>query len=551
MPITQIKPVSLVFKLAAALLIGCGSLSAALFQSNPVVPKWKRFEQSFESSLKYSNPLQDVTLKIVFISPSGHTNIVDGYWDGSKTWKVRFTPNQVGQWSFHTVCSDPTNRGLHFRPGRFLCTPSIGENPFYLHGPVRVARDRRHFEHADGQPFFWMADCVWDGPTFSERKEWEIYANARGGQKFNVAQWAAITDSPAGNQPAFSGPLSQIVVNPDYFRKLDARLETLTRAGIMSAIAPLSDQPGDRPLPDDQAALLLRYMIARWGADPVAWLLPFDTAARTNNSVRWKRIGQAVFAEVAHAPVVMFAGANANLLEDFRDQYWIDVFSFQPVQEVTDEALRSSFAGPWNLEWQKQPTRPVIPFLPFENSVSPGTDKHLMADEVRHAAYWSLMMAPPAGVAYGAAGVENWDTTKDSPPRPGKPAPLAMWQKSLFMPGAKQMVHIRNWMDACEYWRYQPDTRILATQPGAQMPRLLIAGLATAEKDMLACYIPDGQKINALLSAVPELPASSWFNPRNGQRSHAVGVIGDASCQFSTPGPEDWLLLIQSSDKSK
>jgi hypothetical protein len=475
---------------------------------------------------------------------------VDGFWDGAKTWRVRFTPNQVGQWTFRTICSDPTNKGLHLRPGRFLCTPSIGENPFGLHGPVHVARDRKHLEHADGKPFFWLADCVWDGAVFSEKKEWEIYAGTRARQKFNVAQWAAITD-PAGSQLAFSGPKSQIIVHPEYFKRLDAKVETLSRAGIMSAIAPLPDQPSDSLLPDDQAALLLRYMIARWGAEPVAWVLPLDYAARTNNSVRWKRVGQAVFGDVPHAPVVLLAGHHASLLDDFRDQYWIDVFAFQPVSDITDEALKSAFAAPWISEWQKQPSRPIIPCIPFENSVSASTGKHLTADDVRRAAYWGLLIVPPAGMAYGATGVSDCDTTTDSPPRVGKPRPLAMWQKVLFLPGAKQVAHLKDWMDSFEFWRLQPDSRIVAGQPGAQAPHLFIAAAASVERDLVASYIPDGKSLEILAGSLPESPATTWLNPRNGKRSQAVAVVGDATYQFPTPGPDDWLLLIQNSGSLK
>jgi hypothetical protein len=38
-------------------------------------------------------------------------------------------------------------------------------NPFYTHGPIRVAASHRHFEHADGTPFFWLGDTWWMGLT--------------------------------------------------------------------------------------------------------------------------------------------------------------------------------------------------------------------------------------------------------------------------------------------------------------------------------------------------------------------------------------------------
>src|SRR5438309_3912177 len=87
-------------QLTLLLLLHCELLPAAPSPQMPVVSKWGRFEQSFKSSLVYSHPLQEATLAVVFTSPLGETNQVYGFWDGGKTWRVRFSPNQPGRWSF-------------------------------------------------------------------------------------------------------------------------------------------------------------------------------------------------------------------------------------------------------------------------------------------------------------------------------------------------------------------------------------------------------------------------------------------------------------------
>jgi hypothetical protein len=75
-----------------------GSLAANVFAAmEPIVPKWGRFEQSFDSGVKYENPIQEATLTVIFMSPLGDTNRVYGFWDGGKTWRVRFSPNTPGQ----------------------------------------------------------------------------------------------------------------------------------------------------------------------------------------------------------------------------------------------------------------------------------------------------------------------------------------------------------------------------------------------------------------------------------------------------------------------
>src|SRR6266850_1228702 len=263
-----------------------------------VVAKWDRFEKAFKSSVGYSNALQEATLTVVFTSPLGETNLMYGFWDGGKTWRVRFSPDQIGRWHFRTACSDASNRGLNNQEGEFVCTPATGLTRFNQHGPVRVARDHRHFEHADGTPFFWLADTVWDGARLADPRDWEFYASARSAQEFTVAQWSVAPGPDAKKRAAFSGH-DHITVNPDFFRRLDAKVETLSRAGILGAIAPLYD-PGSNShwlaqLPADQAALLFRYVTARWGADPVAWLVCPDAGNPAIPAGDWKKIGRAVF----------------------------------------------------------------------------------------------------------------------------------------------------------------------------------------------------------------------------------------------------------------
>src|ERR1051325_4571561 len=105
-----------VLGLAAPLLLVYGTAQGAS------IPKWDRFEQSFESSASYANPPQEAGLRVVFVSPSGENKRTYGFWDGGNTWRVRFAPDQEGKWTFKTICSDEKNKGLHSQSGEFTCT---------------------------------------------------------------------------------------------------------------------------------------------------------------------------------------------------------------------------------------------------------------------------------------------------------------------------------------------------------------------------------------------------------------------------------------------
>lgn len=518
------------------------AFGAGASQNLPVVSKWGRFEQSFKSAIGYSNALQDVTLSVVFTSPLGETNQVYGFWDGGNTWLVRFSPNLPGRWSFKSICSDKANRGLHNQTGQFVCTAAIATSRFARHGPIHVAADHRHFEHVDGTPFFWLADSVWNGPRVSTLRDWKLYAAVRSSQQFTAAQWIAAPGADAHSLTAFSGT-ERITINPNFFKPLDAKVETLSRAGILNVIAPFSEQDGSALLPDDQIALLLRYIEARWGADPVAWLIDLNGESKADKTLRWQKLGAAIFSASHRAPVILSAGHEPRVLDDFRDQSWADAFAYETATDMTDEALRAANSGPFANEWKKEPARPLISILPSENSLAKDSKERFTADVVRHAAYSSLLLSVPAGITYGAAGVADWDVTLDQPPKRKNALPL--WHRALFMPAAKQMAHLARFVNSVEFWRLRPQPGFVAVQPGTMSPDRFIVAAGTEAKDLSVVYVPEERTLEIVLEALPASPSVTWFNPRTGQNSPAVAVVGGRSCQFPTPEPGDWLLMMK------
>src|SRR5262249_17764160 len=156
------------------------------------------------------NPAQDAVLTVAFTSPTGEKLKLPAFWDGEKTWRVRFAPTQTGEWKFETTCSDSNNSGLHHQSGSFRVTPATGKTRFSQHGPIRVAPDGRYFTHDDGTPFFWMADTAWNGPLLSSSSEWDQYVKERSRQKFTAVQWVATQfraapEGDARKQMAYSG----------------------------------------------------------------------------------------------------------------------------------------------------------------------------------------------------------------------------------------------------------------------------------------------------------------------------------------------------------
>jgi hypothetical protein len=516
--------------------------SATRSETLPIIPKWGRFEQTCNSTVVYANAPQQATLTFLFTSPLGDSNRVDAFWDGGQTWRARFSPNQAGRWSYLTLCSDQANKGLHHLTGAFLCTAATGHDRFTQHGPVQLARDHRHFVHEDGTPFLWLADSPWDGARLSDPDGWETYARVRVTQKFTAVQWTVAPGKDENNRSAFTGR-DRIVLNPGFFQRLDARVDTLNRAGLLSVIALLPDRDdrGASTLPEDQLALLLRYLAARWSAYDVAWLLKVD--GRNSQDVeRSKKAGRSVFGQTPHAPVILLP--DGMTFGEFRNEDWVDAFGFK--SDMNEKTLRQLLSESLAAEWQKEPARPLLNVESGRENMLTPDQTRVTAEDVGRALWRSLLLAPPAGAGYSADAVATWNKTL-ARPKEGRPDEiLPMWHKSLYLPGARQIATIAQVLNAVEYWRLRPAPHVIASLPDAQLPGPPIAFASTEANDLSLVYVPGGNSLRMFRDSLPPFPILSWINPQTGGNCPAVAVVDGRICQFPTPAPGDWLLTIRS-----
>jgi hypothetical protein len=100
-------------------------------------------------------------------------------------------------------------------------------------------------------------------------------------------------------------------------------------------------------------------------------------------------------------------------------------------------------------------------------------------------------------------------------------------------------------MNSIDFWRLRPEPKAIAAQPGEQSPRRFIAAAGTEARDLSIAYAPEDRTLDLFLDALPISPAVSWFNPRTGENNPAVVVMAGRSCQFPTPDPGDWLLVLK------
>src|SRR6185295_9575937 len=104
-----------------------------------------------------------------------------------------------------------------------------------------------------------------------------------------------------------------------------------------------------------------------------------------------------------HAPVILAPGETHWLLDEFRDEEWVDAFGFSN-NATGDDAMQWMLAGPLSVEWRKSPPRPILSLTAPPETAPDGGDARRML-------WWSLLMNPSAGASYAATPIANWDTT--------------------------------------------------------------------------------------------------------------------------------------------
>jgi hypothetical protein len=483
---------------------------------------------TFTADRDYANPFGDVEVVAEVTRPDGTKQTLDAFWDGGRTWRVRVRCEQKGAYRVAARTAD----GASWGERKF----SVSDHP--APPRTRLSEDRTHFVGPDGQPWFFLADTAWNGALRSTDEDWNTYLKTRKKQRFNTVQFVT-TQWRGGRKTlemqAFEGT-KNITISPVFFQRMDRKFAAVVEHGLMPAPVMLwalqKDDPG-QALDEADAARLARYELARWGALDVIWLLGGD--GRYEGQVdRWKRIGQATFADHPEQIVTLHPCGQSWIGEKFADQPWYDFVGYQSGHGGSDNHLK--FITQKIVDRWDKVNRPVINLEPnYEAHPSYESGKQHPPLNVRRASYWSLLVAPAAGITYGNNAIWTWNDKTGTSEGHERLGPTEPWRHGLDMPAVGNMTILREFFESGPWAKLRPAPGVLTGQPGDKDPKKFIAAAQTEDGSWTVVYTPIKQAIE--LSQTPAGEAQ-WFDPRTGKRSAAKAE----GRTFTPPDDNDWVL---------
>lgn len=502
------------------------------------------------SSQSYANPFLEVELDAIVTRPDGRQLRVPAFWAGGKDWKFRYSSELTGTHSWKTECKDAANTGLHGASGTIEVVAGTSDNPLHKHGPIRISAGKRHFEHADGTPFFWLADTWWK--NLCKRMTWEGFQELAADRKakgFSVVQivcgpypdenFSAPSLENEGGQPYLSDDMT--VLNPKYFDFADRRLKHLADHAMVPAIVGAWGRGDCNSMEKFGAANIKRhwrYLIARYGAYPVIWILAGEIPEET-------KAGKGPWAEVAtylrsidpyQRPLTCHTGHGRKLAKGD-----IPVIDFDMVGGNHDEhlAVAPKAVAIVSSAYATDPPMPVlVGETCYEGHMQQGFG------DVQRRIFWQSMLSGAAGHTYGTAGVwhagvdgdhGNWGAWKR------QPYDWTTWKEGMNYPGSTQLGIAKRLLESYPWHKFEPNPEWAPGCYAAGIP----GGTRIIYRPRKGIYDWNGFMVNDLV------PGKEYkvlfFDPATGRRFDQ-GMVTPTSTSWKTPNvpsPQDWVLVME------
>jgi len=531
-------------------------------------------EIAFAAKAAHEDPFNTVTLDVVFTDPHGRELKVPAFWAGGDSWKVRYAAPEKGTHRYRTVCSDTKDVGLHDVVGEVVVSAYTGENPFYLHGPIRVAADRRHLTYADGTPFFWLADTWWMG--LCHRLHWpDEFATLTADRKakgFNVVQLVAGLypdmhpfDPRGANEAGYPWEEKYVRIRPEYFDMADRRIAYLVDQDfspcVVGAWGYFMPWMGV-----DKMKQHWRYLIARYGAMPVTWCaageanlpwylakgFPYDDRKQVSE---WTEVMRYIRATDPYHRLLTVHPTGIGRLSSRNATDDVSLLDFDMLQ--TPHAQREAVEPTVRTMQQSYADKPTMPVIDGEAAYEMLFDN--LPTEWARQMFWLCMTNGAAGHTYGANGI--WQCNR--PGEPHGPSPhhnggvgygKISWSEAKDLPGSRQVGLGKKLFERFEWQKFVPHSEwaVYASSEAKDTRGDLYGPYATGISGKVRIiYVPVRHDVRIAELEESAKFSASVFDPTTGESVESGDVDGakPESHVIRRPekiGSEDWVVVLES-----
>lgn len=519
--------------------------------------QWQPVEIEINAQTKSLDPL-NVDFSATFSDPEAVRYEVPGFWDGGTTWKCRFTPTKPGTWTYRTTCTTAQLTDLDKHHGSIVVTTARSDNALFQHGGIlRVSDDKRYLTHTDGTPFFWLGDTWWHCPSDSMAFEgsskpgctstYKTLIDKRHSQGFTTIQMAFHRYAgKAVTAGSFMSPANSKFPDLAYWKNVDASMNYANQAGIVPIIG-VTFLPSLDGSTIDEWISLWRYIIARYSANAVSWLVcgEYNQPGGEEASRVPKALALGAFIKKTdpyHRAMSIHPWWYGGEKHQAWNQPWYDFIMIQGAH--LEKGLKCPPTATYTSAWNYQPTKPVLEAECNYEGIRTITD-----NEVRIAAYHAIQ-AGSFGYTYGAHGLwyphqnakdtlyKNW----------GKPM---VWWDSLERPGAAHMQHLKACYESVAWWKLTPRPDAI-TCPSATTDATRPLDKSDGDAVHLIWFPQgSGKTSDATLTLVNTSEIKSyhgtWFDVRSGKRTDVTTPIAGKKGQCllpERPDDKDWMLIL-------
>ena len=500
------------------------------------IPRFGRYEQSLHHAGSYANPYRDCAGEVELSAPDGSRRLASLFWDGETTWRLRFSPDQVGDWHWRSRSADA---GLDGASGSFTCTTSEA------HGGITTWPEHPYaLRYQDGSPYWAFGDTHWSHTCTRpedgcDRAAAMRYAERRAAQGFNLLNiklqaWGRNEGGDAWNRSGSYDPVpDDEPLNPAFWQEVDRRLQHLEDLGI-TAFLYIAWQKRDPEaqlvswdmFPDHQARLrYARYIAARYAAGNVLFCVAGEWKPGRGAHLHGdSRAGvAAIGAELRHWDpqrrlLCVHGGGRGTTHPWFAHEPWCDLADCQQVyRERHAEILlaRGHRKPVFNAEygyWLRK----------FHDGMDgPGGMRAIS---------WEIAMA-------GGFLVTGWGSTYFG----GLRHPTAFGCDADPGNGAwdEQVVHLKTLFERLPWWRLDPHDELLRGEAAHAYCLAESGGCHVAYVQGAA----DGIRLGLL--GEPDLNRAELFDPRSGA-SQPITLTPDPEQGVVLPLPDeqDWVVII-------